>query len=85
MDKHGERPDPEVVLTWRAPKTDTQLMSSLGFSNYYRELIKGYADKIYSKQQLMRNSLGLMRHKFHLKILNANFARHRSPACQQRR
>ena len=31
------------------------MMSNLGFSKYYRELIKGYADKIYSKQQLMRN------------------------------
>ena len=52
------RPDPEaveVVLTWKAPKTDTQLMSFLGFANYYREFIKGYADKIYPMQRLMRN------------------------------
>ena len=55
VDKHGVRPDPEAVLTWKAPKTDTQLMSFLGFANYYRELIKGYADKIYPMQQLMRN------------------------------
>ena len=37
--KHGMRPDPEAVeavLTWKAPKTDTQLMSFLGFANYYR-------------------------------------------------
>ena len=57
MDKHGVRPDPEVVdavLTWKAPKTDTQLMSFLGFANYYREFVKGYADKIYPMQQLMR-------------------------------
>ena len=30
VDKHGVRPDPEAVeaaLTWKAPKTDTQLMS----------------------------------------------------------
>ena len=52
------RPDPEAVeavLTWKAPKTDTQLMSFLGFANYYRELVKGYADKMYPMQQLMRN------------------------------
>ena len=58
VDKHGVRPDPEAdeaVLTWKAPKTDTQLMSFLGFANYYREFIKGYADKIYSMQRLMRN------------------------------
>ena len=37
VDKHKVRPDPEkseAVLTWKAPKTDTQLMSSLGFANY---------------------------------------------------
>ena len=52
------RPDQEAVeavLTWKAPKTDTQLMSFLGFANYYREFVKGYADKIYPMQQLMRN------------------------------
>ena len=50
--------DPEVVkavLTWKAPKIDTQLMSFLGFANYYREFIKGYADTMYHMQQLMRN------------------------------
>ena len=58
VDKHGVRPDPEAVeavLTWKASKTDTQLMSFLGFANYYREFIKGYADKIYPMQRLMRN------------------------------
>ena len=58
VDKHGVRPDPvavEAVLTWKAPKTDTQLMSFLGFAIYYREFIKGYADNIYPMQQLMRN------------------------------
>ena len=58
VDKHGVRPDPEAieaVLTWKAPKTDTQLMSFLVFANYYREFIKGYADKIYPMQKLMRN------------------------------
>ena len=58
MDKHGVRPDleaVEAVLTWKAPKADTQLMSFLGFANYYREFIKGYADKIYPMQKLMRN------------------------------
>ena len=58
VDRHGVRPDPEVaeaVLTWKAPKTDTQLMRFLGFANYYREFIKGYLNKIYHMQQLMRN------------------------------
>ena len=58
VEKHGVRPDPEAVeavLTWKAPKTDTQLMSFLGFAKYYREFTKGYADKIYPMQQLRRN------------------------------
>ena len=57
MDRHGARPDPEAleaVLTWEAPRTDTQLMSFLGFANYYREFIKGYADKVCPMQKLMR-------------------------------
>ena len=45
----------EAVLTWKAPKKDTQLMSFLGFAHYYREFIKGYADKLYPMQRLMRN------------------------------
>ena len=58
MDRHGVMPDPEAVeavLTWTAPKTDTQLMSFLCFANYYREFIKGYADKVYTMHKLMRN------------------------------
>ena len=58
VDKHGVRPDleaDEAFLTWKAPKRDTQLMSFLGFANYYREFVKGYADKICPMQQLMRN------------------------------
>ena len=58
MDRHGVRPDPEAVeavLTWKAPRTDTQLLSFLGFASYYREFIKGYADKVYPMQKLMRN------------------------------
>ena len=58
VDRHGVRPDPEAVeavLTWKAPRTDTQLMSFLGFANYYREFIKGYADKVYPIEKLMRN------------------------------
>ena len=57
MDRHGIRPDPDAVkavLTWKSPKTEHQLMSFLGFANYYREFIKGYADKVYPMQQLMR-------------------------------
>ena len=56
VDKHGIRPDPdalEAVLTWK--KTEQQLMSFLGVANYYREFIKGYADKVYPMQQLMRH------------------------------
>ena len=52
------RPDPEAVeavLTWKAPRTDTQLLSFLGFANYYREFIKGYADKVYPMQKLICN------------------------------
>ena len=55
VDKHGIRPDTdavEAVLTWKSPKTEHQLM---GFANYYREFIKGYADKVYPMQQLMRH------------------------------
>ena len=33
----------------------TQLMSFPGFANYYREFKKGYADKVYAMQRLMRN------------------------------
>ena len=45
VDRHDVRPDPgavESVLTWKAPRTDTQLLSFLGFANNYREFIKGY-------------------------------------------
>ena len=58
VDRHSVRPDPEAVetvLTWKAPRTDTQLMGLLGFTNYYREFIQGYADKMYPMQQLMSN------------------------------
>ena len=58
MDRHGVRPDPEAVeavLTRKAPRTDTQLLSFLGFANYYREFIKGYADKVYPMQKLIPN------------------------------
>ena len=58
VDRHGVRPDPEAVeavFTWKAPRTDTQFMSFLGFAYYYREFIKGYTDKVYPMQKLMRN------------------------------
>ena len=60
MDRHGVRPDPEAVeavLKWKAPRTNTQLMSFLGFANYYREFIEGYADEVYPMQKLMRNKV----------------------------
>ena len=56
---HLERmvdPDPdavEAVPTWKSSKTEYQLMSFLGCANYYREFIKGYADKVSKMQQLM--------------------------------
>ena len=34
---------------------DKRRVSFLGFANYYRDFVKGYADKIYPMQQLMRN------------------------------
>ena len=73
------RPDPEAVeavLTWKAPKTDTKLMSFLGFANDYREFIKGYVDKIYPMQQLMKNKGKKItwtdEAKFHLRTPNMN-------------
>ena len=50
VERHGIRPDPdavEAVLKRKSLKTEHQLMSFLGFATYYREFIKGYADKIY--------------------------------------
>ena len=58
VDKNGIRADPdavEAVLTWKLPKPEPQLMRFLGFANFYREFIKGYADKVYPMQQLMRH------------------------------
>ena len=58
VDKYGIRPDPdavEAVLSWKSPKMEHQLMSFLDIANYYREFIKGYADKVYPMQQLMRH------------------------------
>ena len=57
-DKHGIRSDPgavDAVLTWKSPKTEHQIISFLGFANYYRECIKGYADEVYRMHQLMRH------------------------------
>ena len=58
VDRHGIRPDPdavEAILTWKSQKKEHQLMSFLGFANNYRELIMGYADKVYPMHQLMRH------------------------------
>ena len=89
VDKHGVRPDPEAVeavLTWKAPKTDTQLMSFLGFANYHREFIKGYAYKIYPIQRLMRNKGKKFTWTDEAQVSfgtsNVKFARHRSSVCQ---
>ena len=88
VDKHGVRPDPEAVeavLTWKAPKTDTQLMSFLGFA----EFIKGYADKIYPMQRLMRNKGKKFTWTDEAQVSFENIKRElcevRSSACQQRR
>ena len=56
--KHGVSQNPdavEAVLTWKAAKTDTQLMRFLELANYYHDFIEGHADKIYPMQQLKRN------------------------------
>ena len=40
VDRQVIRPDPdavEAVLTWKSPKTEHQMMSFLGFANYYRD------------------------------------------------
>ena len=34
---------------------DTQVISFLGFANYYREFIKGNTDMVYPMQKLMRS------------------------------
>ena len=60
VDNYDIRPDPdavEAVLTGKSPKTEHPLMSFLDFANYYREFIKGYADKVYPMQQLMRHNV----------------------------
>ena len=52
-DKHGIRPDPdavEAILTWKSAETEHKLMNFLGFVNYYRKFIKGYADNVYPLQ-----------------------------------
>ena len=58
VDKHGIRPDPDAVeakLNWKSSKTEHQLMTFLSFAKFYREFIKGYAEKVYPMQQLMRH------------------------------
>ena len=59
VDENGVRADPDLresVLTSKAPKTYTQLMSFLELAIYYREIIKRYADKFYPMQQMMSNT-----------------------------
>ena len=58
MDRRVIRPDRETVeavLTCKASRMDPQLMTFMGFANYYRELIKGYAQKVYPMQKPMCN------------------------------
>ena len=41
MDIHGVKPDPEAVeamLKWKTSRTDTQLMSFLGFANRFANI-----------------------------------------------
>ena len=57
VDRHGVRLDPdalEAVLTCKGLRTDKQLMSFLGNANFFREFIKGFADKVHPMQQIMR-------------------------------
>ena len=59
VDKRGNRPYPdavETIVTWKLPKTEDQLINFFGFANCYREFIKGYADKVYPMQQLMKHN-----------------------------
>ena len=59
VNRHGIRPDPdavEAVLTWKSPKTEHQLMSFLGFANYHREFIKGYAIIPENKERVVRGT-----------------------------
>ena len=56
VDKHVIRPDRdavEAVLTWKSSNSKQKMMIFLGFAKFYRETLKGYADKVYSMQQLM--------------------------------
>ena len=49
VDKLGFKPDleaVEAVLTWKAPKSDSQLLSILSFANHYRYFVEGYTDKL---------------------------------------
>ena len=45
----------EAVLTWKYTRSDTLLISFVGFASYYREFIKGYANKVYPMQQMVDN------------------------------
>ena len=68
IEKRGKRPDldaVEAVLTWKSPKNEHQLMSFIGFANYYREFGLCGPDKVYPMQKLMRH--GTTRRKNHFK------------------
>ena len=57
----GIETDPEKVkciLDWPRPKTITELRSFLGFTNYYRKFLKGYAAKAKDLNKLLTGEQG---------------------------
>ncbi len=60
IDANGIRPDPDnikKVLEWKTPTNKDQLGHILGFANYYREFIKGYADIIAPLQHMKKDKV----------------------------
>ena len=58
VNKHGSRPDTdevEALLTWTSRKNGTPIDELLAFCELLQRVIKGYADKVYPMQQIMRH------------------------------
>ena len=58
VDRHGVRPDPEAVeavLTWKAPQNGHTAPELPRVCQFIPRIHKGYADKVYPMQKLMRN------------------------------